>query len=688
MRSTVSLERALAIQQLMASVRIRARLPLKCFQRMLGLMQGRTGHPRSPRVTRPAASTASNVQLPDYLRQAPATLPSSSDTSLESLSKNSSALNLANPDTESEDVNFKLFPTGSSKSTYTTPPVSPVPKSSDPWPNHTASNNTCISVSSPGVPSPQYPSDRANYPVDIADDDIKRCILRNGPCQPEGPFPRDIKGRCFSEEFYNRTSKKGGKIPHPKWIGFTASHAGFLESEVHDHGALGIENEIVKLLESESISIHKCRGQGYDGASAMSGAYSGVQKRILAREPSAIYIHCASHNLNPVLNDACQNVTEVRGYYDTVQKLYVFFSGSIKRWELLEGHLSNSSGQRTLKRLCPMRWGSRNDAIESLRFRYADILQALSKIILLSKKPDERAEAMGLKKAMEKFEFVLMTVMQGKILETVNVASRALQDKNMDIMLASKLLGNALDTLTKLREEFESVHATAEALAESWGIGSSFTHKRARRIKTHFDELCEDQRLQNAKEYFRVSVFCATIDTCTGQLKRRFCGMYEVAKRFGFLCPGPLLRFSDNDLSQMANALVVQYTDDLSSEFAMQLLSFRNALKPAIQEIEHGSIADLAQLLFIRHHSILPSVPDVATALKLFLTLPVTVATAERSFSKLKVIKTFLRSTMSQERLSSLALLSIENARARNIDIKAAVKDFAHQNARRAQRIL
>lgn len=128
-----------------------------------------------------------------------------------------------------------------------------------------------------------------------------------------------------------------------------------------------------------------------------------------------------------------------------------------------------------------------------------------------------------------------------------------------------------------------------------------------------------------------MSVFCATIDTCTGQLQRSFWGMNEVARRFRFLCPGPLLRFSDNDLFQILNALAVQYTDDLSSDFAMQLLSFRNALKPKIQEIECGSIADLAQLLFIKHHSILPSVPDVATALKLFLTLPVTVATAEIS---------------------------------------------------------
>lgn len=153
-----------------------------------------------------------------------------------------------------------------------------------------------------------------------------------------------------------------------------------------------------------------------------------------------------------------------------------------------------------MKRLCPTCWASRNDAIESLLFRYVDVLQALSKITLLYKKTEERAEAMGLKKAMERFEFVLMTVVQGKILETVNVASSDIQDKNIDIMLASKLLRNALDTLTKLRGEFESLHATAEALAESWGIRSSFTHKWERRIKMHFDELCEDQRLQNAKE--------------------------------------------------------------------------------------------------------------------------------------------------------------------------------------------
>ena len=58
-------------------------------------------------------------------------------------------------------------------------------------------------------------------------------------------------------------------------------------------------------------------------------------------------------------------------------------------------------------------------------------------------------------------------------------------------------------------------------------------------------------------------------------------------------------------------------------------------------------------------------------------------ATTERSFSKLKLVKTYLRSIMQDDRLSGLAVLSIENAEARKLDVSKIIDDFASQKARR-----
>ena len=91
---------------------------------------------------------------------------------------------------------------------------------------------------------------------------------------------------------------------------------------------------------------------------------------------------------------------------------------------------------------------------------------------------------------------------------------------------------------------------------------------------------------------------------------------------------------------------------------------------------------ELAHFLVVKNYPLLPTFQDVYTAFLLFLTLPVTVATAERSFSKLKLIKTYLRNTMHDDRLSGLAVLSIENAEARKLDVSKIIDDFASRKAR------
>jgi hypothetical protein len=63
--------------------------------------------------------------------------------------------------------------------------------------------------------------------------------------------------------------------------------------------------------------------------------------------------------------------------------------------------------------------------------------------------------------------------------------------------------------------------------------------------------------------------------------------------------------------------------------------------------------------------------------------VPVTVASGERSFSKLKLIKTYLRANMTQQRLVGLAMLSIENGIATQLDFSNLLTTFANSKARK-----
>ena len=61
------------------------------------------------------------------------------------------------------------------------------------------------------------------------------------------------------------------------------------------------------------------------------------------------------------------------------------------------------------------------------------------------------------------------------------------------------------------------------------------------------------------------------------------------------------------------------------------------------------------------------------------------VASGERSFSKLKIIKNYLRSTMCQERLTDLSVISIENDILDTININEIIKNFVAMKARRVE---
>ena len=67
---------------------------------------------------------------------------------------------------------------------------------------------------------------------------------------------------------------------------------------------------------------------------------------------------------------------------------------------------------------------------------------------------------------------------------------------------------------------------------------------------------------------------------------------------------------------------------------------------------------------------------EICTVLKLILVMPASNATSERSFSALRRVTTYLRSTMGQERLNNLMLLYIHKDLVDELDLKDVAMEF------------
>ena len=96
-----------------------------------------------------------------------------------------------------------------------------------------------------------------------------------------------------------------------------------------------------------------------------------------------------------------------------------------------------------------------------------DDVKCLTYIILTSTKPKERHEAMVIKKEIENFDFVCMLVVQCKIFQIVNIPSKAMQCKTIDLISARKLLQTFAEDIAQLKRSFDAVLNKASTIAST-----------------------------------------------------------------------------------------------------------------------------------------------------------------------------------------------------------------------------
>ena len=153
------------------------------------------------------------------------------------------------------------------------------------------------------------------------------------------------------------------------------------------------------------LSWSNSRGQCYDGASNMADKFNGVQNEVKECEPRAVFVHCFTHTLNLVVQDAIKDDTLFRNMFCEIQNLVVFVRDSPKRIvKLAELQLPEALG---LRPLCQTRWVMRRSCLDSLLQNYTAVIDLLHEISC-ENKTEAGAKVLGLLTCLNKFSLLLI----------------------------------------------------------------------------------------------------------------------------------------------------------------------------------------------------------------------------------------------------------------------------------------
>ncbi|KAF5797875.1 putative transcription factor and/or regulators TTF-type(Zn) family [Helianthus annuus] len=449
---------------------------------------------------------------------------------------------------------------------------------------------------------------------------------------------------------------------------------------VDDTTGKGLFDAMVEEISNIGLDINNIRGQGYDNGSNMKGKHQGVQKRLLDINPRAFYTPCGCHSLNLVLCDMANSCTKAREFFGIIQRTYTIFASSTKRWKILQDCLP----KLTLKPLSQTRWESRVESVKAIRYQAPQIKKALMKLY-----SDDDAKVLSEAKSLadfefNKFEFLLGIVIWYEILCAINRVSKSLQEKDMCIDSAIKKLDGLLCYFENYRENgFENAIIDAKEIALEMDVEPMFREKRIIHRNRRFDENVANETTKTPIELFKTDYFLYIVDQAISSIKTRFDQFKMFESIFGFLFSIKKLKLlDDNTLKQHCINLENSLKHDTSID--IDGLDLFEELK-VLRHIIHLECETPINIL--NYINSFNSFSNAYIAYRIMLTIPVTVASAERSFSKLKLLKNYLRSTMSQERLNGLATLSIENDLLEDTDYENFIKKFASVKARKVNLI-
>ena len=284
-----------------------------------------------------------------------------------------------------------------------------------------------------------------------------------------------------------------------------------------------------------------------------------------------------------------------------------------------------------------------------------------------------KSQANSLLHALTDFEFIVVFLVAYQFLSHLSGITVKLQSRVLDVVEAYRKIDEVKQFYSEVRKninvEFHKVYAQSERMGAAVDVEPCKPRSCSRQRHR------ANAEAESIEQWFLRNAAIPFVDHILTELDTRFSVLSQTSTQLLELVPSVLCSKEDIDLS----AVEQLYAQDLPSpELLQQELArwkYIHTMKPESERATTcaKAIKECDRVLF----------PNLFILLQIACTLPVTSCECERSASTLRRLRNFMRAGMTENRLTSLALIHIHYQHV--IDLDAVVTLFAELHPRRMQ---
>ncbi|KAL5567879.1 hypothetical protein UlMin_024454 [Ulmus minor] len=444
--------------------------------------------------------------------------------------------------------------------------------------------------------------------------------------------------------------------------------------------AVSLKTTIDKLFSKHGLSISRLRGQGYDGASNMSGEFNGLKTIIMKENECAFFVHCFAHQLQLALMGVAKKHGLIGTFFTVVSNVVNIVGASSKRRDILRekqalkviealksGELSSGKGLNQeigIKRPCNTCWGTHFGTLVSFITMFSSIVDVLEEIANDRLNSEQKHEASIMLRLVQTYDFVFSLHLMKTILGITNELSQVLQKDDQDIV-------NAMDLVKVCKQQLQMMRDTGwNSLVDAV---SDFCVEQNIDVLNMENMYCAQGKSRRKApkltnmHYYHVDFFNAVIDLQLQELNSRF----NEANTELLLCLACLS--TNNSFSAFDKRKLIRLAQLYSYDFStVDLRGLENQLQTYFDDLRSND----------KKHEVYPL---VYLLIKLALTLPVATASVERVFSAMNIVKNQMRNKMGDQWLNDCLTVYLEKDVFNAIDNEPIIQRFQNMKTRRGQ---